>query len=654
MDVNWCTYCDKQLLDQTEDSESSECEEAASQLAASRKHIAGASQQKNKPSSSKILTKTRRPASSNKVSKSKGVTHCKNGTSGISIQDAVKSSMSKRVSDAELKPWKNLYCSAECMAKDEQRSRLAIANLDFSPMAASTSQLLKPDSAQSSSHQSLPSLPSDSSRPNSPAARYSNATSTRPVEPARRDYAVPFMTPVSPTWPHTSSGRRHRPTSMTLSSSSHRSNRSGSEASSSYSRGNSSPIGPTNNSSRFSRTSGLRSLIQLDEHVELGQDMYGRNQSPFQHDDAHTTEAEMPNRALNRNSLEPFPSMPRPHSLDHSAISVPAAAVRSGSMPNKNLRRHSRGLSLASMKSNSSHEPSSGTLAAPVLSQGVEGSASGILLGSPRDNTSTPHTAETEDRRLNNNSRQRPPSMAHFLRLRTYSSTSVQQYPQHSPSSNEADFSLSDGQSASSSASSPPSEQCMDYLNCKKLSNSSLHVFNPHSIKDDGTVNTTLQDYGALFQPRSARSPGISGLGSSSPSRMSPRPTDPSTFFSRHPASSSQSTRMSAVFDSLRPGAANTSTTSPEPTKTAGSERADNLSTTRARLSGIKSSASVASLPHQVQVEEGPSTLRASSMPKNHWKWDASTLQYPVMRSSKDVIDEKRKRLFYFDGTDTL
>lgn len=694
-------------------------EEAVQQMEAARKNNLTSPQHKKQPS--KPGSKLKRN-SSGKFSKNKvlamSAAHSKsqnNPPSPIQLQKPSPASAKNGAhrESASLKPWQGLYCSAECMAKDEQRSRLAIANLDFSPPnVASPMHPTRLDSSHSSSSHSLRSYPSEASSSLSPSLgsrRQLSHSSQSDLQQHTRKDSLTSLLPPSGALPVVAS-QSHRPqhrSSLLLSTSSHRQShprpshiRVPSDASSSKSLP--SPTMP-NSPLRMSRSRGLRTYVHpdgsLDERPELH---LTKSEGPRSRSNSQEASRPSPVRArtsVDRSSLQmtpavlrPFPSMEdvkresdaietSSHSSHHSGDSSSASHKPFSSTRPK---RHTRGLSMASTKSGAgvSIAPSTGSLAAPVLSQGEEGSAKGTIIGSPKNETLA---TAMETRR---NSTTRPPSMSHFLRLRTYSSTSMQQLSR-SPSSYEQESCLAP--SPKSSASTPPSgdEEEEEYFSCKpsfgslpKSHASNLHrhphiqVNNPHT-EGSALPHTTLQDY-ALFRPRSSRSPGLSTTAQDGQGWLEAQPRSAGAMFnptlSRSRSSRSPS-RAAAIFESLNQnseagvaaGECGTPQQRPRLTTSTssatGKDRADNLATTRARLSGIKSSASVASLPHyhddhwdeeqehqQSNHFSGPATLRASSAPKNAWQWDADTPQYRVLSTNKQGAP--RKRLFYFDTPD--
>lgn len=731
MDYNWCTYCEKQLDLPDAASDFSDDEDAVQQIEAARKHSshhtgAGEQQQQqhqNNNSNSKKhgvkpLTKLKRHGSGKSANKSKLTPSASHGSVKhlTSLKDASKSEEghSDKASSSSFEPWQGLYCSAECMAKDEQRSRLAIANLDFSPphedndLAAQAGMRAKfASSRSSSSSHSLRSYPSEASTSASPSlGSRRHLHPFNPLDTMNRDCAAPLLSP--PGYPTYSSRHRpqhqHRPAAAAAAlpastNSRHQHTavppsqrpshaRTTSDASSTQSLPSptipNSPLRPS--ASRAS--SSLRPLVHTaDERSErpnlshtdgLHSSSSGRRSSSRDRRPGPSRAASAGHAFRDAPPLRAFPSVDdvqedQEVSFDHRRGSASSTGTNPGQPSSRRSSKQlTRGLSLASIKSGATTSSGSastsmarsvGSLAAPILSQGEEGNALGTIIGSPKNED--PHlAAATEARR---NSAGRPPSMSHFLRLRTYSSTSLQ-HLSRSPSSFEQDSCLE--HSPKSSASTPPSdEQGTDYLTCKgPRSNPHIRVNNPHT-QGEALKNTTLQDY-ALFHPRATRSPGTPGHNVSpgwleaqqpySGPLMNPR-------LSTSARSSRSPSRAAAIFESINSQASSTTAPSNGPTRprlaeSASEQRADNLSATRARLSGIKSSASVTSLPHHYedlvaeqqlgQSYTGPSTLRASSAPKNAWSWDPNTPQYKVLSTNKQGVP--RKRLFYFDTPDVL
>jgi hypothetical protein len=112
MDLNWCQYCERQLDDDYQTISSNDEDEQPVALTKT-------------PSKSKKSTRTHSTRRNHPSLKSN-----KRSASSTSDLPALKSS--PEAVTKKFKPWSGLYCSEECMQKDEQRSRLAIANLQAS------------------------------------------------------------------------------------------------------------------------------------------------------------------------------------------------------------------------------------------------------------------------------------------------------------------------------------------------------------------------------------------------------------------------------------------------------------------------------------------------------------------------------------------
>lgn len=736
MDFNWCNYCEKQLDATSEDPDFSDPDEAdaARQLAAHQQEVLpkrtlypGQQQQQQHaaPPLRRHGQPVKQPKANVKRNQSSGKLgqlkashgpglHSKNGSSSSLHSPTLlpQSPLSKKPSTLEIQPWTGLYCSAECMEKEEQRSRLAIADLDMSARKSPALINHRPTSNSSSTH-SHRSSGSDELRSNGSSSslhRYATGSysldSTSYQKHLSQNYLHPSANSTS-SLAHASTKRTSRPPPMNLSNPSLRTrsysrDRGSSDSLTSLNFAASSfQPSPTSYASlRPNRSgAGFRSMVPLgltlDEMAEHATTTDSDDEERRPSTSNLDTSSKSPSSALPPNtaqeggstSLRPFPATTIDSDGDDKSLGSTSRRRSSGSS-RIDARRPSRRVSVASTTSRSGSGllPSS-SLAGPVLSQGTEGNAVGTLIGSPKNDwqpsswSSKGSSFSTMHRANSGSFQQKQRPAPSFPRLRTDSSIASVPQLSCSPSSPDPDAETSSlsGKSARSSTSTPPSEHAAqtDYLSCKRLSNPHAHTELPR--------NTTLHDYALFHNQRPTRTPSLPHLptlGSSPRASPSVQPSSPAPYTG--PKSHKESSSSGVISQIVQASAHQRFSIVPasEPQQTALSScvadesrgilaRAPSSTEKASRASLLKSSSSVVSLPHHSDefslpmsrspnLSESPATatLRASSAPKG-WTWEGSqTPQYRAMQSKASAAatggpatpDFKKKRLFYFDS----